>query len=280
MSSGDVAPREDAAVDARVQRLDAPTEHLRELRHVLDRRHREPGLRERVGRSAARDELEAELGETPRELGHTRLVVDGDQRAHSSPTTFGRSRCSASCTRARSVSTVSSGRHGYGLARDHLARVDALVDVVDGRRCRGSTGREHVLERMRAREVGQRRRVDVDDAAREALEERRAAGGACTRRRRRARPRARRASPPSPCRARRDPRTSSSGNDSRGDARCLRRARGARAASTFDATATTGKLGVEQRLQVRSLARDEHADHARTILPITSSSPGSGTTAR
>ena len=41
-----------------------------------------------------------------------------------------------------------------------------------------------------------------------------------------------------------------------------------------------GEPGVEQRLQVRSLAADEDADHARTIVPTTRASPGSGTTAR
>ena len=36
---------------------------------------------------------------------------------------------------------------------------------------------------------------------------------------------------------------------------------------------------VDQRLQVRPLARDQDADHACSILPISSPSPGSGTTA-
>ena len=40
-----------------------------------------------------------------------------------------------------------------------------------------------------------------------------------------------------------------------------------------------GQACVEQRLEVRSLAADEDADHARTIVPITSASPGSGVTA-
>ncbi len=43
-----------------------------------------------------------------------------------------------------------------------------------------------------------------------------------------------------------------------------------------------GELGVEQRLQVRALAADQHADHASTILPIASSPAASaaGTTAQ
>ena len=43
---GKVASREDSRVDARMERLDAPTEHLRRLRHVLDRRHVETLLLE------------------------------------------------------------------------------------------------------------------------------------------------------------------------------------------------------------------------------------------
>ena len=62
------------------------------------------------------------------------LVPGRDQRAHSSLTTSGSSRCSTACTRSRSVSTVSSGQDGDALGGDHRAGVDALVDVVDGRR--------------------------------------------------------------------------------------------------------------------------------------------------
>ena len=40
------------------------------------------------------------------------LVVRRDQRAHSSLTTSGSSRCSTACTRARNVSMVSSGQTG------------------------------------------------------------------------------------------------------------------------------------------------------------------------
>ena len=65
-----------------------------------------------------------------------------------------------------------AGEDGDGRARDHLSRVYPLVDEVDrrrsGRRARG----QHVLERMRAGEVGERSRMHVDDAPREAVEER------------------------------------------------------------------------------------------------------------
>ena len=62
-------------------------------------------------------------------------------------------------------------QHRHALGGDHGAGVDAAVDVVHGRRGLGHAGREHVVDRVRAGELGQRRRVRVHDAAREALEE-------------------------------------------------------------------------------------------------------------
>ena len=108
-----VAAGEDPGVDARVERLDAPAEHLRRLGQRLDVAHLQAELLEEGRRAAARDQLDAELVEAERERVEAGLVVDGDQRAldheaTSSPTTRGSSRCSTSCTRARSVSTVSS----------------------------------------------------------------------------------------------------------------------------------------------------------------------------
>ena len=153
MSSATSAAGEDPGVDPRMQRLDASVEHLRKAGHILDVRHRRARLLEHGGGATARDELEAELGESARERHDPGLVVDGDQRAHSSRHHFGSSRCSASCTRSRSVSTVSPASTGTRLARDHGAGVDALVDEVHGRRGLTHAGREHVLERMRAREV-------------------------------------------------------------------------------------------------------------------------------
>src|SRR5439155_14694133 len=81
---GVIAPRENARVDARVQRLHAPAEHLREVRERLDALDVEAQFLEVRGGAAARDELPAELGESPREDVESRLVVGGDQRAHSS----------------------------------------------------------------------------------------------------------------------------------------------------------------------------------------------------
>ena len=108
----ELTPRENPGVHVRVQRLHAPAEHLGEAGDVLDRGHREPCLLESGRRPAARHELEAEVDEPACELDDAGLVVDGDQRAHSSRTTFGSSRCSAACTRSRNVSTVSPASTG------------------------------------------------------------------------------------------------------------------------------------------------------------------------
>ncbi len=107
-------PREDAGMDARVERLHAPAEHLREARELLHARDGEPGVGERGRGAAARDQLEPEVGETAGERHEAGLVVNRDQRAHSVRTTSGRSRCSTACTRSRSVSTVSPARTGTG----------------------------------------------------------------------------------------------------------------------------------------------------------------------
>jgi len=55
-------------VDPRVQSLHSPAEELRDLGQVLDPRDVDPGLREMVGGAAARDDLDAQLGEALREL--------------------------------------------------------------------------------------------------------------------------------------------------------------------------------------------------------------------
>src|SRR5262249_49882483 len=105
----EVAPREDPRVDARMECLHAPAQHLRHL----DRGRVEPKLaQEALCRAAGRHELDAEVGELAGEHLEPGLVVDGDHRSHSSLTTFGRSSCSAALTRSRSVSAVSPGRTG------------------------------------------------------------------------------------------------------------------------------------------------------------------------
>src|SRR6266404_1225707 len=105
-----VAAREDPSVDARVQRLDAAAEHLGRFGDRFDTPDGQTELFEVGGGAAARDELPAELGETTCEHVETGFVVRRDQRAHSSSTTRGSSRCSSSLIRACNVSGVSSGR--------------------------------------------------------------------------------------------------------------------------------------------------------------------------
>jgi hypothetical protein len=95
-----VAPREDRGVDPGVQSLHAPAEELRDLGQVLDPRHVEAVLGQVVGRPAAGDDVDAELGEAAGELGQASLVEGGDESAFdqeiSSRTAFGNSRCSTS----------------------------------------------------------------------------------------------------------------------------------------------------------------------------------------
>ena len=110
--AGLVAAGEDAGVDTRVERLHAPAEHLRRGGDLLDVLHRKADRLERGRRVPARHEPPAERDEPARERVQAGLVPGGDQRAHSSLTTSGSSRCSTCWTRARSVSTVSSGSTG------------------------------------------------------------------------------------------------------------------------------------------------------------------------
>ena len=69
---GVVAAGEDRGVDARVKRLDASAEELGDLGQVLDALDVDPVLGQVVGGAAARDELDAEVGEPARELGRAR----------------------------------------------------------------------------------------------------------------------------------------------------------------------------------------------------------------
>ena len=75
-----VAAREDRRVDARVERLDAPAEHLRHFSEGLDAADAETLLLEVHGRAAAGHELHTQLGQAPCEHVQAGLVVDRDQR--------------------------------------------------------------------------------------------------------------------------------------------------------------------------------------------------------
>ena len=72
---------EEAPVDARVQGLDAAVEHLGAARHGGDIGHGQPGFAQRPCSAAGRDQLEATGDEPTPELGETRLVRHGQQRA-------------------------------------------------------------------------------------------------------------------------------------------------------------------------------------------------------
>ena len=82
---GAVAAREQAAVDRRVQRLDAAVEHLREAGVLGDLGHRQAGAGEQLRGAAGREQLDAERRQLARELDDAGLVGDGNQRLHGSP---------------------------------------------------------------------------------------------------------------------------------------------------------------------------------------------------
>src|SRR5829696_3183088 len=140
-----VTAGEDSRVDARMQRLHAPAQHLRLGGHLLDGRDPDALLREERRRAARGDDLEAELREPAREGVDALLVPDRDERPHraggpnrscnslllrvgaagdpnfacdtvsqatrastSSRMTSGRTRCSTACRRSSSVSRGST----------------------------------------------------------------------------------------------------------------------------------------------------------------------------
>ena len=125
-----VAPGEDAGVDARVERLHAPAEHLRRRRHLLDASSpRGPCSSRYVGRAARRDELVAEVGEPARELVEPVLsqteisALMRDVLVATSPaTTAGSRRCSTAWIRSSSVSRGSTGTASWRDARARCRR--------------------------------------------------------------------------------------------------------------------------------------------------------------
>ena len=167
---------------------------------------------------------------------------------------------------------------GHGLLPHDRPGVEALVDEVDRDTRRGHPGRERLVDRARARELRQERRVHVDDPLAEAVEERRRQQVHV----------ARADDQPhapllEPVRHRGVPlhavvvvlERERGGGDARGR-RPLERAR----VGPVGRDGAHGQPRVEQRLEVRALAADEHSD--QVILPITSSPAASaaGTTAQ
>ena len=76
-----VPAREDAAVHGGVQRLDAPVQHLGEIRHLVHRGHSTPAASSGFRGPPGADHLVPELRQARGEIGHAGLVGDGDQRA-------------------------------------------------------------------------------------------------------------------------------------------------------------------------------------------------------
>jgi hypothetical protein len=111
-----VTAREDRCVDERMQGLDAAAEQLRDAGQLVDVLDVEADVAlEKLGCAAARDELEAELGQPARELLQAGLVVDRDQctALQSSLTTSGSRRCSTAWMRSTSVSRGSTGTDSW-----------------------------------------------------------------------------------------------------------------------------------------------------------------------
>ena len=187
-----------------------------------------------------RDELAAELGEPAREVVEPGLVVDREISARRTVSPRPRAAGGARPPGCASHRACRSRLDRHRLWRDHGAGVDALVDVVDGRR-RSRRRRRRARPRSGARRgsAGSSDGVHVDDASGEAVEERRrqqvhVAGAA-----RRARRRAPRATSPSRRRAPRG-RRGSRARTSRSRCPAARARSSAQAPGRFDATATIG----------------------------------------
>ena len=74
-------PREDAGVDVRVERLDAPAEQLGDVGQLLDGDDVDAELGDVGGGAAARDDLDPEVGQPAGEDIQPGLVEDRHERA-------------------------------------------------------------------------------------------------------------------------------------------------------------------------------------------------------
>src|SRR5204862_7983438 len=72
---------EQPRIDARVQGLHAPVEHLGKARVLLDRSRADAGLLELAGGATGGDDLCAELVERAREVDHAALVENREEGA-------------------------------------------------------------------------------------------------------------------------------------------------------------------------------------------------------
>ena len=78
---GIVADREQPAMDRGMQRLDPAVHHFRKAGEIGDVEHGQAGLRQRLARTAGRDQLDSALRQRPREIHEAGLVGNGKQRA-------------------------------------------------------------------------------------------------------------------------------------------------------------------------------------------------------
>ncbi len=74
------APRQDAAMDRGLQGLHPAVHDLGEARVVAHLDHLQPGIAQRLGRAAGRQDLDPVRGQRLAELDQALLVGDGDQR--------------------------------------------------------------------------------------------------------------------------------------------------------------------------------------------------------
>ena len=167
----DLAAGEDAGVDARVERLDPAAEHLRELGQAP--RRSSPAARARGSSRRCR--------RSRRAPSRARRAPSRACRGRSCRTT----EISARTALSRPPAAAGARRRGSARSASRAAgrgrgswRITAPVSSPSSTRCTvtpvvSHAGGERVVDRARARELGQQRGMDVDDPLREALEERR-----------------------------------------------------------------------------------------------------------
>ena len=274
-------------MDRRVQRLHAAAEHLGEPGDVGDLGDLDAGLAQRRRGAAAGDELRRRARRSARaSVDDARLVVDRQQRAadlrraHAVPpgyercrpsttsrsssnarTARGSSRCSTSWIRGLERVPVVVVADLDRLLQHDRAGVDALVDEVHRDAGHLHAVRQGVAHAVHARERRQQRRVHVQPSVDASARRPAGRGPACSRRSRSGRCPAR----PRRVRDRRGQRGSVAGRARSRASRRRRRplARSARTPGRSDSDERDMRADrrvVEERLQVRARARDQHRD--------------------
>ena len=201
------------------------------------------------------------------------LVVDGDQRAHSSspPSAAAGARPpgSAACERLARV----AGRDRHALLREHRARCRRpRRRGAPSRRVSVAPAASCVLDRVRAREGRQQRRVDVDDPLAGSGRGTTASAGACSRRDDELDAVLARASRPSRRRAPRGRRSSSSVEDRRSGCPAAAARSSARRVGAVRRDAAIGRPASISACRFVPLPLT--STPITRLRPITSSSPG------